>query len=51
MLPRAQTNSNPKRKMTLIFCWYLGLSSRWPNVGKRGGEWITKFEPTQFWGF
>lgn len=24
---------NPKRKMALIFRWYLGLSSRWSNTG------------------
>jgi len=25
---------NPKRKMALIFRWYLGLSSNWANAGK-----------------
>ncbi|MGB5443998.1 MAG: 2-nitropropane dioxygenase, partial [Psychromonas sp.] len=36
MLARAQ--SNPKRKMALIFRWYLGLSSRWSNIGEVGRE-------------
>ncbi len=36
MLARAQ--SNPKRKMALIFRWYLGLSSRWSNTGEKGRE-------------
>ncbi len=26
-----RANQNPKRKMALIFRWYLGLSSRWSN--------------------
>ncbi|NRD74804.1 eicosapentaenoate synthase subunit PfaD [Shewanella sp. VB17] len=29
---------NPKRKMALIFRWYLGLSSRWSNSGEVGRE-------------
>lgn len=29
---------NPKRKMALIFRWYLGLSSRWSNVGEAGRQ-------------
>ena len=29
---------NPKRKMALIFRWYLGLSSRWSNAGEGGRE-------------
>ncbi|NMH64590.1 eicosapentaenoate synthase subunit PfaD [Shewanella salipaludis] len=29
---------NPKRKMALIFRWYLGLSSRWSNTGEAGRE-------------
>jgi trans-AT polyketide synthase, acyltransferase and oxidoreductase domains len=33
---RAQ--NNPKRKMALIFRWYLGLSSRWSNTGEKGRE-------------
>jgi trans-AT polyketide synthase, acyltransferase and oxidoreductase domains len=36
MLSRAA--SNPKRKMALIFRWYLGLSSRWSNSGEPGRE-------------
>jgi PfaD family protein len=35
-LERAE--NNPKRKMALIFRWYLGLSSRWSNVGEKGRE-------------
>lgn len=34
----ARAQSNPKRKMALIFRWYLGLSSRWSNVGEPGRE-------------
>lgn len=30
--------ANPKRKMSLIFRWYLGLSSRWSNMGEPGRE-------------
>jgi trans-AT polyketide synthase, acyltransferase and oxidoreductase domains len=30
--------ANPKRKMALIFRWYLGLSSRWSNIGEPGRE-------------
>jgi trans-AT polyketide synthase, acyltransferase and oxidoreductase domains len=30
--------NNPKRKMALIFRWYLGLSSRWSSVGEKGRE-------------
>lgn len=33
-----RANQNPKRKMALIFRWYLGLSSRWSNVGEQGRE-------------
>jgi trans-AT polyketide synthase/acyltransferase/oxidoreductase domain-containing protein len=36
MLARAM--DNPKRKMALIFRWYLGLSSRWSNIGEQGRE-------------
>jgi PfaD family protein len=36
MLERAM--SSPKRKMALIFRWYLGLSSRWSNSGEKGRE-------------
>ena len=34
----AKANSSPKLKMALIFRWYLGLSSRWSNVGEAGRE-------------
>ncbi len=33
-----RAEANPKRKMALIFRWYLGLSSRWSNVGEQGRE-------------
>jgi trans-AT polyketide synthase/acyltransferase/oxidoreductase domain-containing protein len=33
-IKRAQ--GNPKRKMALIFRWYLGLSSNWANAGTDG---------------
>ncbi|MEH6454055.1 MAG: PfaD family polyunsaturated fatty acid/polyketide biosynthesis protein, partial [Psychromonas sp.] len=36
MLARAK--NSPKRKMALIFRWYLGLSSRWSNIGEAGRE-------------
>ena len=29
---------NPKKKMALVFRWYLGLSSRWSNSGEPGRE-------------
>jgi len=29
---------NPKKKMALVFRWYLGLSSRWSNAGVAGRE-------------
>ncbi len=29
-----RAEGNPKRKMALVFRWYLGLSSRWANVGE-----------------
>lgn len=32
LLPKA--DSDPKLKMALVFRWYLGLSSRWANVGE-----------------
>jgi trans-AT polyketide synthase/acyltransferase/oxidoreductase domain-containing protein len=35
-IERAQ--NHPKRKMALIFRWYLGLASRWPNSGEVGRE-------------
>jgi PfaD family protein len=31
-------NANPKKKMALVFRWYLGLSSRWSNSGEKGRE-------------
>ena len=34
----ARAEDNPKRKMALIFRWYLGLSSRWSNSGEQGRE-------------
>ena len=34
----ARAQDNPKRKMALIFRWYLGLSSRWSNTGEPGRE-------------
>ncbi|UGA56156.1 eicosapentaenoate synthase subunit PfaD [Vibrio sp. VB16] len=34
----ARAEGNPKRKMALIFRWYLGLSSRWSNTGEVGRE-------------
>jgi trans-AT polyketide synthase, acyltransferase and oxidoreductase domains len=33
-----KTANNPKRKMALIFRWYLGLSSRWSNTGEKNRE-------------
>ncbi|MCP3927139.1 MAG: PfaD family polyunsaturated fatty acid/polyketide biosynthesis protein [Desulfobacterales bacterium] len=33
-----KAEENPKRKMALIFRWYLGLSSRWANIGEKGRE-------------
>jgi PfaD family protein len=34
----ARAANNPKRKMALIFRWYLGRSSRWSNSGEKGRE-------------
>ncbi len=34
----SRAENNPKRKMALIFRWYLGLSSRWSNTGEKGRE-------------
>ena len=34
----ARAINDPKRKMALIFRWYLGLSSRWSNIGEKGRE-------------
>jgi trans-AT polyketide synthase, acyltransferase and oxidoreductase domains len=33
-----RANQNPKRKMALVFRWYLGLSSRWSAAGVAGRE-------------
>ena len=33
-----RANNNPKRKMALVFRWYLGLSSSWANGGVKGRE-------------
>ena len=33
-----RAKDHPKRKMALIFRWYLGLSSRWSNTGEIGRE-------------
>jgi PfaD family protein len=33
-----RANNNPKRKMALVFRWYLGLSSRWSATGEKGRE-------------
>jgi trans-AT polyketide synthase/acyltransferase/oxidoreductase domain-containing protein len=33
-----RANENPKRKMALVFRWYLGLSSRWSASGEKGRE-------------
>ena len=33
-----RANNHPKRKMALIFRWYLGLSSRWANIGEKNRE-------------
>ncbi|BDD04921.1 PfaD family polyunsaturated fatty acid/polyketide biosynthesis protein [Aureibacter tunicatorum] len=33
-----RAENNPKRKMALVFRWYLGLSSSWANGGVKGRE-------------
>ncbi len=33
-----KAQANPKRKMALIFRWYLGLSSQWANSGEPGRQ-------------
>jgi trans-AT polyketide synthase/acyltransferase/oxidoreductase domain-containing protein len=33
-----RARNNPKRKMALVFRWYLGLASRWSNSGEKGRE-------------
>jgi trans-AT polyketide synthase, acyltransferase and oxidoreductase domains len=35
-LPKAE--ADPKLKMSLVFRWYLGLSSRWANSGEAGRQ-------------
>ncbi|NJK79129.1 MAG: 2-nitropropane dioxygenase, partial [Chloroflexaceae bacterium] len=34
----ARAADKPRRKMALVFRWYLGLSSRWSNTGTPGRE-------------
>ena len=34
----AKAEKNPKKKMELTFCWYLGLASHWANAGEKGRE-------------
>lgn len=34
----ARAEADPKRRMALVFRWYLGLSSHWSNVGEPGRE-------------
>jgi len=33
-----RAENNPKKRMALVFRWYLGLSSRWSNAGVKGRE-------------
>lgn len=33
-----RAEKDPHAKMALIFRWYLGLSSRWSNIGEKGRE-------------
>lgn len=33
-----KANSNPRKKMALVFRWYLGLASQWANYGEAGRE-------------
>jgi len=33
-----RAKDNPRRKMALVFRWYLGLSSRWAAAGEKGRE-------------
>ncbi len=33
-----RSKDHPKRKMALIFRWYLGLTSQWSNSGEKGRE-------------
>ncbi len=34
----AKAQENPKKKMALIFRWYMGLASHWANSGENGRE-------------
>jgi trans-AT polyketide synthase/acyltransferase/oxidoreductase domain-containing protein len=34
----SRARENPKRKMAMVFRWYLGLSSRWSAAGEKGRE-------------
>ncbi len=34
----AKAEADPRHKMALVFRWYLGLSSRWANVGDPGRQ-------------
>jgi trans-AT polyketide synthase, acyltransferase and oxidoreductase domains len=33
-----RADANPKHKMALVFRWYLGMASRWANVGEPGRQ-------------
>ncbi|MBN2002561.1 MAG: PfaD family polyunsaturated fatty acid/polyketide biosynthesis protein [Anaerolineae bacterium] len=33
-----KAQQNPKRKMALVFRWYLGLATRWGVIGEKGRE-------------
>ncbi len=33
-----KANKNPRKKMALVFRWYLGLASHWANTGEKGRE-------------
>ncbi len=33
-----KANKNPRKKMALVFRWYLGLASQWANSGEEGRE-------------
>jgi PfaD family protein len=38
----SKRGSQPKKKMALIFRWYLGLASRWSRDGVEDRAWITR---------
>jgi trans-AT polyketide synthase/acyltransferase/oxidoreductase domain-containing protein len=44
-----RAEKDPKAKMALIFRWYLGLSSRWSNIGEKGRE-MDYLVWTSHWG-